>query len=413
MVDQVLTPDIIAMEALDILDNELGWMMNVHRAHEDEFSNTVNGFKIGQTVSIRRPADFTIRTGAVASAQDAIEGTVDLTIDTQIGVDFDFSSADLTLEVADLSERFIRPAVVNLANEIARDCAQEFYRGTYEWVGTPGQRLNSFDDFSKGPERLDELAAMISNRTAVLAPRDYWPMVGSNVGTFINDANESALREGFLGTIGGVDTFSSQVVATHTVGAHGGTPLVDGAAQNVTYESVRSTWAQSLTTDGWATSADLLRGDVFTIAGVFKVNTKTKAVTNILQQFVLNADVTTNASAAADTVLNISPPIITSGPHQTVSAAPADDAAITYVGTAGTGYIQNLMFHKNAYTLAMVPMMIPPGSIDASRRSHNGMSVRVIPVYDGTNDVSLWRLDVLYGKQVIDPRIATRISGSA
>ena len=51
--------------------------------------------------------------------------------------------------------------------------------------------------------------------------------------------------------------------------------------------------------------------------------------------------------------------------------------------------------------------------MNGSRQTSNGISVRVIPVYDGINDISKWRLDVLYGKKVIDPRIATRLSGTS
>ena len=71
------------------------------------------------------------------------------------------------------------------------------------------------------------------------------------------------------------------------------------------------------------------------------------------------------------------------------------------------------MFHKNAFALVMVPLVKPPGAVDVSRQSYKGTSVRVIPVYDGTNDVSKWRLDILFGGAAIDPRLATRINGSA
>jgi hypothetical protein len=109
--------------------------------------------------------------------------------------------------------------------------------------------------------------------------------------------------------------------------------------------------------------------------------------------------------------LTISPPIISSGAFQTVSATPADNAAITKLGTGSTTYNQNLVFHKNAFALAVVPMIKPDGAVDVQRVSHNGLSVRMIPVYDGTNDVSSWRLDVLYGTKVIDPRLAVRSNG--
>ena len=143
------------------------------------------------------------------------------------------------------------------------------------------------------------------------------------------------------------------------------------------------------------------------------VNPKTKVATTILQQFVVTADVTTNASAAADTTVTISPPIIITGPHQTVDSSPADDAAITLNGAASTGYRQNMVYHKNTMALAMVPMEIPQGAVNVSRQSLEGISVRIIPVYDGINDKSKWRLDVLYGRVVNDPRLGTRLSGTA
>lgn len=413
MANTTLTADIVAKEALTILDNELGFIKKLHRAHEDEFSNSVNGYKVGDTISIRRPADFTVRTGAVLSAQDVIEGKVTLTVDQQIGVDFQFSSTDLTLKIDDLSERVIKPAMTNIINHMANDVLTQMYRGVYNWVGTPGQTINSFSDFAKAPERLDEMAVPASERCSVLSPSDHWGLVGNQTSLYIQGAANSAYREGSLGDVGGVANYMSQVVPTHTVGPLGGTPLVNGANQNVTYDTAKNTWTQSLITDGWTASAAnrLKAGDVFTIANVFMVNPKTKASTGILQQFVVTADVSSDGSG--NLTASISPPIITTGPHQTVNAAPADNAAITVVGSAATGYRQNMVFHKNCMALAMVPMDMPQAAYNGARQTYKGMSVRVIPIYDGTNDISKWRLDLLYGRRVIDPRLATRVSGTA
>ena len=413
MADTVLTNDIIAREALLILENQLGFIDTFHRAHESEYSNTTNGYKRGSTVPIRRPADFTVRSGAVASNQDVIEGEVNLVVDQQIGVDFNFTSVDRTLSVSDFNERFTKPAMTTICNEMARDCLEQMYQGTYNWVGTPGQTINSFADFAKGPERLDELAAPTDRRYATMSVADTWAMVGAQ--TELNAADKLASRAytmGNIGMIGDCETYKTQVIPTHTVGDHGGTPVIDGASQNVTYDTAKNTWSQTLITDGWATSQDLKAGDVFTIAGVNMVNPRTKADTGILQQFVITADVTTNASAAADTNLTIAPPIITSGPHQTVTAVPADNAAITVLGTANTGYKQNLFYHKNAFAVAVVPLEMPQGVTDGARVTKNGLSIRLQPYYDGTNDVGNYRFDLLYGRKLIDPRIVTRGSGT-
>ena len=176
--------------------------------------------------------------------------------------------------------------------------------------------------------------------------------------------------------------------------------------------SSKNTGTMSLNTSGWTASTTLKQGDAFTISTVFAVNPVTKATLGFLQQFVVKADVTADATSTNTTALTISPPIITSGAFQTVSNAPADSATITVVGTASTGYAQNLVFNKNAFSLVMVPMVKPPGAVDVARKSYKGYSVRVIPYYDGTNDVSNWRLDVLYGVKTVDARLATRVSGT-
>lgn len=414
MANTTLTADVVAKEALLMLENELGVLDTIHRAHEDEFASEVNGFKKGATIRIRRPADFTVRSGATMDLQDAIEGRTTLTVDTQIGVDFSFTSADLTLSISKLSERFIKPAMSAIVNNMASTCFSAYYQGTYNWVGTPGQTINSYADFAKGPERLDIMAVPTSDRYAALQPADHWGMLGSQTALFITDAAKGAYREGSLGKIGGVETYMSQVLPTHTTGTRDDTTPITAAAsgdQAVTYDTAKNTWTQTLVTTGFDNGVTLKTGDVFTIADLYMVNPKTKVTTGILQQFVVTADYTLDGT---DSIV-ISPPIITSGPHQTVVLSTGTFAsnALVNLGTAATAYPQNLMYHKNAYGLAVVPMELPPGAVGAARQSYKGLSVRVIPVYDGINDVSKWRLDLLFGKTVLDPRLATRVSGTA
>lgn len=412
MSNTALTASIVAKEALVILENELGILKNLHRAHEDEFSNSVNGYKIGDTISIRRPADFTVRTGATLSTQDVIEGKTTLTIDQQIGVDFQFTSQELTLKIGDLSERVIKPAMSNIVNTMANDVFSQMYQGTYNWIGTPGTTLTTFAGFAKAAERLDLMSVPMQDRTAGLHPTDFWGLVGSQTALYAPNLVNPAYRDGDLGKIGGIDTKMAQFLPTHTVGPMGGTPLVNGASQNVTYDTAKNTWTSSLITDGWTASAAsrVKAGDVFTIANVYMVNPKTKVKTAVLQQFVVTADGSSDGSG--NLTLTVSPPIVSSGPYQTVDSAPADNAALTFVGTASTAYRQNVVFHKNAMSLAVVPMEMPQAAYNGSRQSYKGLSVRVIPIYDGTNDINKWRLDLLYGRKLIDPRLATRMSGT-
>jgi hypothetical protein len=150
-------------------------------------------------------------------------------------------------------------------------------------------------------------------------------------------------------------------------------------------------------------------GTVFTIANVFAVNQVTKATLPFLQHFTVLANATAVAGAAT---LTISPAIIISGAFQTVSAAAIGGANIVVAGAASGNYRQNMIFHKNAFALAVVPMVKPSGAVDVARETYKGISVRLIPYYDGTNDISQWRCDVLFGVKTVDPRLAVRVGGS-
>lgn len=412
MANTLLTTSIIAAEALVILNNNLVTADLVHRAYEDEYDKKINGYKPGSTITIRKPTQFTVRSGAVASSQDVVEGTTSIVVNSQRGIDFEFTSTELTLSIGELSERVIKPAMVRLANEVDKDL-QSLYNKVWNWVGTPGQTVNSFSDFSLAPQRLDEMAVPVDQRAGTLAPADYWAtaVTLSNLSAQAQTA-ETALRRARLGMLGNVDTYMTQNVQTHTVGTKAGTPLVAGAAQATTYALTKDTNTQNINTDGWSNSSAILKaGDILTFASVFAVNPVTKATLPYLQQFVVNADVSSDGAGLA--TISISPAIIASGAFQNVSAGPADNAAITVSGSASTGYLQNMVFHKNAFALAMVPMEVPQGAVNVSRKSMNGLNVRVVPFYDGTNDISKWRLDILYGVKAINPHLATRLSGTA
>ena len=406
MANSTLTIDVIAKEALMILENNLVMAKLVHRAHESEFGNAMNGYEAGDTVSIKRPTDFTVRDGATASNQDIVEGKTTLVVDKQKGIDFGFTSKELTLNIGELSERVIKPAMVQLANQVDTDL-MSLYSSVPNWVGTAGQTVNSFADFAKAPERLDEYGVPMEGRSAVLSPADHWALLGSQTALYMQDVAKGAYRNGSLGNIGGIDTYMAQGVPTHVVGSDVTTVTVNQAitTSTTTYASVKDTMTQSITIAGGTLAA----GDVFTIADVNAVNPVTKADLGFAKQFTV-------VSYSSNTLV-FYPAMIWTGAFKNVAVASGvtdlNTKAITAVGTASTGYRQNLVFHKNAFALAMVPMISPPGASQVSRQSYKGTSVRLIPTYDGTNDRSNYRLDVLYGVKAIDPRLAVRLSGSA
>ena len=415
MSNDVVTVDTVAKEAVRILENNCVMAKLAYRGYEDEISGQVNGYEKGDTVSVRRPADFTVRDGPIAVAQDVLEGKIPVTVDKQKGVDFKFTSKDLTLKIGDISDRVIKPAMIQLANQIDVDM-MALYKKVPGHVTIPSGGINSFADFALAPEYMDTTAIPQDDRWAILSPADYWAMLGSQTALYMQEPAKSAYRTARVGMIGNVDTYMSQNIPLHTTGSRTGTdlidlPIVDGT---FTWANVKSSTYITIHMDGFAASTSTVKaGDTFTISDVYDVNPVSKEPLAHLKKFVVMEDFTASGSEGD---IKIWPPLVLSGAHKTAhlsTGTDIDDNTVTWQGVASTGYRQNLFAHKNAFALTMVPMVSPPGAQEVARRSYKGISVRVIPVYDGINDHSMWRLDVLYGCTVVDPRKAVRASLAA
>lgn len=402
MANTIITPSIIAKVGLAQLENNLVMGKKVYRDYSREF------VKVGDTISVRRPVKFTAQDGAVAINQDVTEGKFSLAMDKRKHVSWSFSTQDLTLSIEEYNERYIKPACIALANQIDYDLTG-LYNKVWNWVGTPASPVDSFADFAKAPRRLDEGAVPQDNRHAVLSPADAWGLVGSQTSLYMQDVARGAYRAGDIGMVAGVSTAMDQNIRMHTNGAAAGGGLINGANQNVTYATSKDTNTQTLITDDWTSNTTFKAGDVFTIDNVYAVNPVSKQSTGVLQQFVIQSDIT---ATGTDCTLTIAPAIIISGPYQTVDSAPADGAAITMMGTGSAQYAQNLVFHKNAFALVMADLEMPDGATFKARESQNGFSIRVIKYYDGEMDEDKIRLDVLYGTKAIYPDLACRLSGT-
>jgi hypothetical protein len=401
----------IAKEALMQLENNLVFANRVHREYKKEFTGGQ-----GSTVSIRRPVKFATTNGATLTKQDVEEKSTNIVVDQRKHVGWEFATQDLTLSIEEYSERYIKPAAITLAQTVDRSIAT-LYRSVWNLVGTPGTTPANFSAVALAAQRMDEMAVEMADRTMAVNPAAAYA-IANNQTTLngVGDVRKTAYEKAKVNEIANFEIYQSQNVVSHLVGPLGGTPLVNGGSQAVTYaNAVGSNWSQSLITDGWTAAASLrLRaGDVFTIANVFAVNPVpgegSKQALPYLQQFTVLADVSSDGSG--NLTATISPPIIVSGPFQTVSATAADNAAITVVGTAATSYPMNVGFHKNAFALVTVPLEMPDGAAFKARESYNGLSMRVVKDYDITNDTDIIRLDILYGVKAIYPDLACRLVG--
>lgn len=396
MANTILTPTAVTREALRVLHQKLNFVGSITREYDDSFAR--QGAKIGDTLKVRLPTQFPVRTGPTLSAVDITESTVDLKVQTQKGVDMNFTSVDLTMNLDDFSERILEPAMSVLAANIEAD-AMTMYKDVYNQVDNQTQAA-SFTKVLQGRKILVDNLAPLNGRTCNLNTQDNVDLVDALKGLF-NDqgAIGKQNREGFMGRTAGFDFMENTLWPAHTPGTKAGTPLVNGAGQS----------GASLITDGWtASTAALKQGDVFTIAGVFRVHPETKASTGILQQFVATANGT--ADGSGNLTVQISPAIVTSGAAQNVSGSPADNVAISVSGTGSTAYGISMAYQKGAFAFATADMMLPRGVDFAAREVFDGISMRIVRQYDITGDKFPCRLDVLYGFKTIRPQLACRLA---
>jgi len=404
MANTLLTISMITREALRVLENNLTFTKQVNRQYDSRFG--VEGAQIGTVLNVRKPPRYVGRTGTAISIEDATETQVAVTLDTQFGVDITFTSEDLALKISDFSKRFITPAVATIANKIDAS-GLALYTSVYNSVGAPGTPgpTTLLDYLNAGVALDNDACPMDGQRSVCITPSQQALIVNALKGLFQqSSAIASQYRRGQMGTAVGFEWYMDQNCNTHTTGTFttGSTPLVKGAAQT----------GASLITDGWANStAVILKGDVFTIANVNHVNPQSLASTASVQQFVATANGTSDGSG--NLTVAISPSITTGTGFQTVDASPADNAAITMVGTEAKQSPQGLAFHKDAFTLAMADLPLPQGTDMAARVSDDqlGMSIRLIRDYDITTDKFPCRLDVLYGWAALRPELACRLQG--
>ena len=402
MANTYLTISMITREALRVLSNNLAFTRGATTEYNDKFG--VEGAKIGTTVNVRKPPRYVGRTGTAISIENATETQVAVTLDTQFGVALSFSSADLKLSIDDFSKRFIRPAIATIANKIDND-GLKLYKKVYNTVGAQGTVPNALLTYLNAGVKLDDEATpMDGQRNLVITPQMQATIVDALKGLFQSaTAIADQYRSGQMGVAAGFNWFMDQNCATHTIGAHGGTPLVNGASQT----------GASLVTDGWTASTAVLKeGDVITLAGVNAVNPQSRESTGVLRQFVVTANVTSDGSGNA--TIAISPSITTGTGFQTVTGSAADNAAITVSGTASATARIGLAHHPDAFTLVTADLPVPNGTDMAARANDpdSGLSIRLVRDYDITTDLFPCRLDVLYGWAALRPELAVRVWGS-
>ena len=398
MSNTLATCSIVAKTALAVLENICSFSANVNREWEDEFPNNMSrGYAPGNTINIKKPPRYTFRAGRTAVPQATVEQTVPLTLQ-QGGVDLNFLSIERTTSLTQLEDK-LAAAMAAVANEIDRQGLAMARLNTFNTLGTVGSlpttQATALAAVTEVNRRLDEMGApRDKRRSLIMNPALNGAMVQGFAGLFNSSATLSKqFGSGMMVDSLGIAYAMDQNVDVHTNGtAVVATNTVNGANQTGSTITVS------------ALNGTITRGTVITFAGVNAVNPQNRTSTGTLAQFVVTAD-----AASSATSISISPPIVTSGAFQNVTASPGASATITIFGTASGSYATNIGFHKDAYTLAMVPMFMPTKmGAEVAMETYNGFTLKVTKFFDGVNDNTLMRIDVLYGWAAPYPELAVK-----
>ena len=397
MTNVLATSNIVAREALAVLENMTSFAPAVNRDYEDEYGgNMARGYAPGATINIKRPPRYTYRAGRIAVPQATVETTVPLTL-SQGGTDINFNSIERTVSLTALSDK-LTAAMAPVVNEIDRQglsVARFATHNTLNGAGAlPTTQVLAVAAMTNVNARLDIMGAPVKDgrRSFCMGPVLNGSMVQGFAGLFnMSERINGQYRTGYMQDSFGLRPMMDQNVDTHVNGAATATNI-NGANQTGSAITVVAVAAGTLT-----------RGSVIQLPGVNSVNPQSRTDTGVAMDFVVTADALVGA-----TTINVSPALVTSGPFQNVSASPTNTTVYVISGAASTAYKANIGFHKDAFTLAMVPLFQPParGVLSSEQMSHNGFMLRVVQFYDGVNDNCIFRIDVLFGWAATYPELA-------
>lgn len=406
----LLTISMITRKQMSVLHNTVVATRNFDRGYDDKFA--IPGSKIGTSLRIRHPARYVVTDGATYVAQNSVDKEEVLVIATQKHVGMGFTQLELLMSLDDFTERYIEPAAAQLAGRMDRD-GLLLYRDVWNSVGTPGTVPGTSKVLLDAQAKLYDNAMPSDDNMcyAVVSPKSNAALIEGHKGLFhAQSAIENQFKRGMFGkNIWGLAELNmSQNVARHTTGTYAGAPLVNGAGQT----------GNSLITDGWTASSTgvLRRGDVFTLSGgtganvVQSVNPESRVGTGDLAQFVVTADVNSDAAGAA--TIPIKPALAATGNFQTVTALASDNAVLNFYAPASGTYSQDLVYHKKAFVMGSGDYMLPKGISFAGKIEKDGFSLCITSDFDIKEYETISRADTLYGFLANRPEWATRIWGA-
>jgi hypothetical protein len=407
----ILSIGMITYETLDCFENNLVTCKHIERKYSSEFARP--GDRIGPTLNIRLPAQLRTQSGAALSVQDYTEQSVPLTIDQQEHVDLQFTSFEMTLSLDAWRQRIGKPTGIVLANVV-----DAYACGLY-WA-VPNAIMSPTTGTDKWLAYLQAGALLADNGCpqdgewyAILNQWEQASVVNGNKALFESSPElRRQYERGLMGQSAGYTWAWDQNISTHVTGARGGAPLY----------ATTVTGGGSITVTGFTAAAAprLKKGDIFTLgdpaapvaANCFAVNPVGRQSTGKLRQFTVTADVSSAADGTATIPITpaLIPPATPANPRQTVDKAPTVGQALTFMGTASTTYLQNLVFQRQWAAMGMCRLQEPfSGQAAYAVDSDTGVALRTWKASDISTDTHASRADIAFGMCVPRPQWCCRV----
>ena len=352
-----LTPEVIAKEALMVLQSNLVMADLVHRDYADDFVS------VGDTVSIRRPAKFVAKnfTGA-AESQEIHEGSVPVTLDRFRDVTVAVSSKQMSLDIADFSQQVVEPAMRAIAQAIDEDIlAVGVSKAGFVQQGTPDAA--DLGDIALLAKHMDLSKVPMSQRSLVLHPEHkYRYALAENLSNVAYAGDNQTLREALLGRVYTLDTYMDQNAPDSNAATPGTATAfaVPGSAGDT-----------EVTVSGL--SGTIAAGDGFILEGyLYRFTEGGTGTLSIDQKLMCDAD------GAAVTVINCP---------------------------------NSLAFHRNAIALVTRNLSLPMGASRAAYAEAGGLGVRVVCDYDSATKTDMISFDVIYGIRELEPQAICLLKG--
>jgi len=390
MANQFITTDLVSNTALAMFANNAPFVMTASRIYQDDFVSS--GYKIGDTLQVRRQNHFIVGDGSVATPQSIIETVESIVVAHQYHALIAYTIQDLSLRIEDFSRLFIAPAIQEVITQMEKDIASSAEQELNFFTGTAGVAINSFTTVdTAGAKLLEQGVNIASDAYMAMTVRDGSSLKGALLNNFTPVFNEDIVRSSAIGHLSYFDIFQSQNIKRHIAGAG---PRLHSSDALLVNGAVAS--GNTIVMDGATISVTdyFVVGDVISIAGVQSVNPVGRASTGQDMQWVVTANATSDG--AGNITVLVSPSIIsdTTNPNRNVSNAVPNDAAVTMVGSHNV----NVAYPSRGLDIVCPPLyklQVPYASVAVDPET--GLSLAVTQTGDILGYQNYMRIDLLCG----------------